>query len=107
MCPQCLEHLPHRFERRLRKNFVGVLGLVDEGRNHDGADLLAFGFADHSTDGLNDVYHRPFRVDERHSVEYRNIDSFAKAGAVGEDAARVVRQVAQPFSNVARWPAGV
>ena len=93
MCSQGLEHLPDWLEGRLREDVVGVFGLVDEDRNHDRADLLAGGFADHSADRLDDVHHRPLGVNERHAVEHRNIDPFAQAGAVAEDAARVLRQV--------------
>ncbi len=93
MCSQSLEHLPDWLEGRLREDVVGVFGLVDENRNHNGAELLAGGFADHSADRLDDVHHRPLGVNERHAVEYRNINPVAQAGAVGEDAARVLRQV--------------
>ena len=90
MYTQGLEHLPDWLEGRLREDVVGVFGLVDEDRNHDRAELLAGGFADHSADRLDDVHHRPLGVDERHAVEPRNIDPFAQAGAVGEDATRTV-----------------
>ncbi len=51
MCSQGFEHLPDWLEGRLEEHAVGVFGLVDEDRNHDGADLLARGFADHAADG--------------------------------------------------------
>ncbi len=37
MCSQGLEHLPDWLEGRLREDVVGIFGLVDEDRNHDGA----------------------------------------------------------------------
>ncbi len=38
MYTQSLEHLPDWLEGRLREDVVGVFGLVDEDRNHDGDD---------------------------------------------------------------------
>ncbi len=55
MYTQGFEHLPDWLEGRLREDVVGVFGLVDEDRNHDRAERLASGFADHSADRLNDV----------------------------------------------------
>ncbi|MFM9965937.1 MAG: hypothetical protein ACKV2Q_32550, partial [Planctomycetaceae bacterium] len=52
MCSQGLVYLPDWLEGRLREDVVGVFGLVDEDRNHDRAELLAGGFADHSADRL-------------------------------------------------------
>ena len=99
MYTQGLVYLPDWLEGGLRKDVVGVFGLVDENRNHDGADLLAFGFADYTSDRLNDVDHRALGINKGHAIEHRNIDPFTQARAVGEDATRVVRKVAQAFQS--------
>ena len=44
---------------------VGVFGLVDEDRNHEGAELLAGGLADHSADCVNDVQREKRLIDDR------------------------------------------
>ena len=82
--PQCLDHVPHRLERRVVQGDRGVVVGVDEDRDDDGADGLVRGEPDGAPDGLHNVDLRPAGVDECHAVEGGDVDSFGEAARVGQ-----------------------
>ena len=87
-----LQHIPDVLEGGVVERLLGVGVLVDEHRDHDGADLLVGGLADRPPEGLDDVDGRAARVDEGDAVEGRHIDALAEAAGVAEQAALVRRR---------------
>ncbi len=85
--PQRFDDIPDRLEHRRVQGDLGVLVGVDEHRDHDGADGLVVGLADRPPDRLHDVDLRPLRVDERHPVQRRDIDTLGQTAGVGQQAA--------------------
>ena len=100
-----LDDVPHRLERRVVECDFGVRLGVDEHRNDDGPDGLVLGLADRPSDRLHDVHLGAAGVDERHTVQRRNIDTFGQAAGVGQQTALPVVELRRCWSRTCRSPA--
>src|SRR5581483_3029357 len=62
---------------------------------HNRADRLVGGLSDRPTDRLDDINLRPARVDERDTIESRQVDTLREAARVGENGALIALERAE------------
>src|SRR5688500_9764696 len=82
--PQRLEHIPNGLEGRLIENLVRMIFRRDEHRQDDGPMLLLRPLADCPTKGLHDVDRRATRVDERDTVNARDVHALCQTPGVAK-----------------------
>jgi hypothetical protein len=92
MCPKRFQYLPYWIKRRMRERVSGVGRLIDKNRDYDCSNCLIARQTNDAANCLNDFYDGAFWVDECNPIKRWNIYSFAKARAIGNKSAGILRQ---------------